>query len=127
MPTQLTDSPLAKDRVQWTLVCVVMLAIVGMRGFSGRVDPQHNATVKMGEPAQLRIDLNTADSRELVLLPGVGPVLAKRIIENRDRLGQFQSVDDLDRVHGIGQKTIARWSEICEIREPETGGEKRDL
>jgi hypothetical protein len=38
----------------------------------------------------IQIDLNRAQARELTLLPGVGPVLARRIVENRNRLGSTE-------------------------------------
>jgi len=52
-----------------------------------------------------RINVNTADTRELQRLPRIGPVLAARIVAERAR-GTFRSVNDLRRVHGIGQKTV---------------------
>ena len=69
----------------------------------------------LGETAVLRIDLNVAEPRELALLPGVGPILANRIAENRIRLGPFASVDDLSRVYGIGPKTLNQIREICVV------------
>lgn len=54
------------------------------------------------------IDLNTASAAELDLLPGIGPALAARIIEDRAAHGPFRSLDDLDRVSGIGPKTVAK-------------------
>ena len=77
--------------------------------------PQHNAVPSAEDRVLLRIDLNRADSRELTLLPGVGPVLARRILENRRRQGHFSSIDDLDRVHGIGKKTIEGLRAICVV------------
>ena len=53
-------------------------------------------------PAPLAIDLNTAGPDELSLLPGVGPSLAARIVEDRLARGPFRTVDDLDRVRGVG-------------------------
>ncbi|HVZ93232.1 MAG TPA: helix-hairpin-helix domain-containing protein [Phycisphaerales bacterium] len=53
-----------------------------------------------------RIDINTTTAAELELLPRIGPALAKRIIEDRDENGPFESVDDLDRVRGIGPRTL---------------------
>jgi len=55
-----------------------------------------------------RIDLNTAGSAELQLLPRIGPALASRIIEDRAINGRFDSVEDLERVSGIGPKTVEK-------------------
>ena len=54
------------------------------------------------------VNLNTASVDELVLLPGIGPVRARAIVENRARVGPFPSVDALVRVRGIGQVTVER-------------------
>jgi competence protein ComEA len=51
-------------------------------------------------------NLNTATAEELEPLPGIGPVLAKNIVDYRQRSGPFQSVDDLHAVPGIGPKRI---------------------
>ncbi|MBK7405464.1 MAG: helix-hairpin-helix domain-containing protein [Phycisphaerales bacterium] len=55
-----------------------------------------------------RINVNTAGAAELDLLPGIGPALASRIIADREAHGPFRSLDDLDRVSGIGPKTVAK-------------------
>jgi competence protein ComEA len=55
-------------------------------------------------PSQV-IDINSASQQELEALPGVGPVIARRIIEGRP----YRAVDDLRRVPGVGEK---RWAEI---------------
>jgi competence ComEA-like helix-hairpin-helix protein len=51
-----------------------------------------------------RIDINTATEKELKMIPGVGPVLASRIIAARP----FRSADDLKKVNGIGDKKYAK-------------------
>jgi competence ComEA-like helix-hairpin-helix protein len=56
----------------------------------------------------MRIDLNRANGAELALLPGVGDRLADRIIDDRQRNGPFASVDDLQRVPGMGPAIIER-------------------
>ena len=48
------------------------------------------------------LHLNTASAAELDALPGIGPVLAQRIVDHRDRNGPFQRVEDLEEVAGIG-------------------------
>ncbi|WP_018655069.1 ComEA family DNA-binding protein [Actinomadura flavalba] len=50
------------------------------------------------------IDLNTATLESLQTLPGVGPVLAQRIIDHRTRQGPFRSIDQLQDVSGIGPR-----------------------
>ncbi len=52
--------------------------------------------------SRLRLDLNTATAQELEALPGIGPVLAQRIVAYRAQYGPFRSVEDLLAVRGIG-------------------------
>lgn len=60
-----------------------------------------------------RINVNAASAPELELLPGIGPTLARRIVEVRQRDGPFRSLDELSRVPGIGPKTIERLSSLA--------------
>jgi competence protein ComEA len=53
------------------------------------------------------VDINTGDVTALDSLPGVGPVLAQRIVDWRTAHGRFTSVDELDEVSGIGDKLMA--------------------
>jgi len=58
-----------------------------------------------------RVDLNHATQGELETLPGVGPVLAGRIVAARP----FTSVDSLERVSGIGPSTMARLRDLVKV------------
>jgi competence protein ComEA len=53
-----------------------------------------------------QIDMNEADWPEFALLPGVGETLARRIVESREKDGPFLDHEDLQRVSGIGPKTL---------------------
>ncbi len=63
-----------------------------------------------------RIDINSAGAAELALLPGIGPALAERIIEDRERRGPFRRVEDLDRVKGIGPRIVERVRSLATVR-----------
>jgi competence protein ComEA len=54
------------------------------------------------------VSLNTADATALELLPGVGPVLAQRIVQWRTTNGPFRSVDELGEVSGIGDAIMSQ-------------------
>lgn len=58
-------------------------------------------------PAGL-LDLNRASAEELDALPGIGPVLARRIVEQRQRIGGFRAAEDLRSVRGIGPRLFER-------------------
>lgn len=61
------------------------------------------------------VNLNTADSAALETLPRVGPAMAARIIAWREANGGFQSVDDLRRVTGIGERTFAELAPLVTV------------
>uniref|UniRef100_UPI00259149EC ComEA family DNA-binding protein n=1 Tax=uncultured Cellulosimicrobium sp. TaxID=307826 RepID=UPI00259149EC len=52
------------------------------------------------------VDLNAADAAALDTLPGIGPVLAERIVAWRDENGPFTAVDELGEVSGIGPAVL---------------------
>lgn len=55
-----------------------------------------------------RISLNRASAGDLETLPGIGPALAKRILEHRDKIGSFGALEELTSVSGIGPKLFAQ-------------------
>ncbi len=67
---------------------------------------------------RLLIDLNTADEAQLQMLPSIGPKIAQRIIEDRQTHGGFESISDLDRVSGIGPKTIEKLQDWAMVSTP---------
>lgn len=57
-------------------------------------------------PPPTLVNINTADAFILELLPGIGPAKARAIVAHRREHGQFESIDDLLEVNGIGQATL---------------------
>jgi competence protein ComEA len=69
-----------------------------------------------GRP-ESKLDLNRATTAEFERLPGIGPVLAKTVWEDRERRGPFRTVDDLKRVKGIGGKRLDRLRPLVMVRD----------
>ena len=61
------------------------------------------------------IDVNVATEAELETLPGIGPTLAAAIIAERERNGPFRSVDDLERVRGIGSGRLDALRDLVRV------------
>jgi competence protein ComEA len=72
---------------------------------SGRADTANSARA-----ADTRLDLNRASAAELDALPGIGPVLAGRIVEHRQAHGPFRRVEELRAVRGVGPRLFERLS-----------------
>jgi len=88
---------------------MVMLGAVGIVhavraiGPAGRVEVPGGAGVL---PPPQRLNVNTAQSHELEMLPGIGPSTARAIVEYRRAHGPFESLDALKAVHNIGPATL---------------------
>jgi competence protein ComEA len=66
----------------------------------------HAASATEAAGAAGPVDLNTATAAELETLPGIGPATAAAIVEHREHIGPFATVDDLDAVPGIGKAKL---------------------
>lgn len=93
--------------------------LAGERASSGPLLPKESRTTvdplaekpktkSSGQAARTALDVNQATAQQLQQLPGIGPVLAGRIVEFRNSRGGFTNVDELRRVKGIGRKTFER-------------------
>jgi competence protein ComEA len=86
----------------------------------GEVDPASVPELPAAAPTAAGeiagpIDLNVATAAQLETLPGVGPSTANAIVDDRDRNGPFASVDDLDRVAGIGPAKLAAIRDLVTV------------
>lgn len=82
------------------------------------VVPGPDDEVVVGSPSggvDGHISLNRADATQLQDLPGVGPVLAERIVAYREANGPFQTVEDLLGVPGIGEAKLAAMRDLISI------------
>ena len=58
------------------------------------------------KPPVRPVNINTATSEELQLVPGIGPATAQKILQMRKSYGPFKSVDDLLAIRGLGEKRL---------------------
>ncbi|MCY3739612.1 MAG: ComEA family DNA-binding protein [Candidatus Poribacteria bacterium] len=116
----------AVERHYWravTFLVILILAGAGFWGlrrfapvvFLGKPDliavpndehPQNRAKSTLNKPALLNI--NTASTEELQTLPNIGEATAQRIVDYRTQHGDFDSVDAIQNVKGIGVKTLEK-------------------
>lgn len=97
---------------QWviTVVCLLLLGWSGFHWLEQSRWGRQEVEIER-QPAQdyaYILDLNTANWIELALLEGIGEVLGKKIVADREANGPFQTVDALRRVNGIGPKTLEK-------------------
>lgn len=102
-----------------TIVCLTLLLALAPIAGTAQAEPiesqanppQKNGAGKMPSKA---VDINTATEKQLTSLPGIGPQMAKRIVEARP----FKSIQGLKRVKGIGNKTFERLKShvVCEAK-----------
>jgi competence protein ComEA len=90
------------------VILAVSLAVIVSSAWSRGCRQGGVIDIDEAEPWEIGflVDVNSADWPELSLLPNVGQVLAKRIVEFRQQHGPFASHDELRRVAGIGPKTL---------------------
>lgn len=76
--------------------------------------------VPVQSPHKGPLDLNRASAEEIDSLPGIGAVLAQRVIDYRKTSGGFRSVEDLRQVKGIGAKKLDRLRPLVVVSVPGT-------
>ena len=83
------------------------------------VDEVSEESIVISESTQAnndaKININTADSTELQQLSGIGAAKAQAIVDYREEHGNFQSVESLQEVSGIGEKTVERLKDKLSI------------
>jgi competence protein ComEA len=92
--------------------------LVGIRGPAAAQagpGPAGAAGAPAGGTPPTPLDLNAATSEEMQRLPGVGPVLAQRIIDFRTQQGGFRTVEELRQVTGIGARRYADLKDLVRV------------
>ena len=87
--------------------------------------PSVSVAAEEEKKPEKRVNLNAATAEELARLPGVGEVIAARIIRHREKSGVFRSVDELLVVRGISRKKLESLRALVTVgEEPPAKSEK---
>lgn len=92
------------------ILTVVLLSVNAL------VVAQSSDTQKPAVSASKVVNINTAGQTELESLPGVGPSLAKKILEFRQKNGGFKAPADLMAVQGIGEKKFEQLKSLIAVK-----------
>ena len=79
---------------------------------NAKADNVVTAQNKSAAGTNMLVNINTADEKELDTLPGIGPVMAKRIIEFRQNVGKFTAPSDIKKVKGIGEAKYEKLKDL---------------
>ncbi len=89
------------------ILLVLILVTLNVVNYIKRENLKKNYAVLV-EEVLVQISINDADISELENLPGIGPSLAKKIVEYREANGNFKNLEDLKKVKGIGDKLFQK-------------------
>lgn len=95
-----------------------MISTEGNTKVAGGTVNEQKAKLKRGLPVN-KIDINHATVEQLVMLPGIGPKTAKRIVDFRNKNGLFRYYDDLLKIERIGPKTLKKLKPLIYLEKAE--------
>jgi comEA protein len=104
---------------------ILMAAILGIAVSAATASAQSKATTPKAAAtatatATAPVNLNTATAEQLATIPGVGPRMAERIIDYRQKNGGFKKVEDLMNVSGVGEKSFLKMKPLITVTAPKT-------
>lgn len=89
------------------VLVLLLLSLATSSGLCHEPSPAPTGTAA-APTAPTPVDLNAASPEQLDALPGIGPALAARIVAYRDEHGPFTEVEQLNKVKGIGARTLEK-------------------
>ncbi len=101
-------------RALLVVLAVVALAATGAAAEQKPAAPAKASAAAKGTPSS-PVNLNTATQAQLETLPGIGAKAAERILEYRQKNGNFKKVEDLMNVKGIGEKAFLKLKPLITV------------
>ena len=103
-------------RALFVLLALAALAVAPVAAQQKPAAPKSSAA-KNAPTASAPLNINTATSAQLETLPGLGKAVAERIVEYRDKNGNFKKVEDLMNVKGIGEKSFLKLKPLITVNQ----------
>ena len=98
------------------MIRMMMAAIAAIALSAPALSAQSKAPApKPAATAAAPVNLNTATAEQLATIPGVGPRMAERIIDYRQKNGGFKKIEDLMNVSGVGEKSFLKMKPLITI------------
>lgn len=103
-----------KSEIVVLIIFVVSLLAINVHSYfrKERLKAAYSALIERGT---IQLGINDVGENELESLPGIGPVLARRIIDYRNRVGGYKSLEELKQVKGIGDKLYLKISPYLKL------------
>jgi len=108
-----------------TIIVIVSILVIGililvvnnlMQTSQKGTELQEGMGITEGKNEEFKkVNINKVDIETLAKLPGIGPVKAKAIIDYRENIGKFESLNEITKVKGIGKKTMVKIEPYLEI------------
>ena len=98
-----------------TIVAIAAIPAAAQQPSPKAEKPAAAAKAAKPAPAGPLVNLNTATQAQLETLPGIGASAAERILEYRQKNGQFKKIEDLMNVKGIGEKSFLKLKPLLTV------------
>ena len=101
--------------MKWVLIAGALVLSMPLTALEYQSKSATNQATQANVKQQTRVDLNRATLEQLIELKGIGAVKAKAIIEYRQSVGRFKSVEQLMQVKGIGPKALDKIKPLVKV------------
>ena len=104
------------------MIRMIMAAVVAIALSATALSAQTKTPApKPAATAAAPVNLNTATAEQLATIPGVGPRMAERIIDYRQKNGGFKKIEDLMNVSGVGEKSFLKMKPLITVTTAKPG------